>query len=104
MTPERYQQVKEIFYAALDVAPQERTTFLAEACANDQELAREVKSLLASHEGAEDFIETPAAQSITQFETAETDSLIGQKIGHYQVVRELGQGGMGAVYLAVRND
>ncbi len=105
MSPERYRQVKVLFQAVLDVAPSARAAWLDEACAHDEELRREVESLLASHNDAGEFIEAPAVEAVTRPELeAEPQTLVGQRIGPYQVMREIGHGGMGAVYLAVRAD
>src|SRR5881628_3695646 len=100
MTPEQWQRVKEVFEAALDHEPSERSSFVGQACAGDESLRSEVKSLLSSYEQEKSFMETPAAalaaQSLVKEESA---ALVGQQIGHYQIIRELGRGGMG-VYLA----
>ena len=106
MTPERYRQVKQIFQAALEVQPRARAAWLAEACANDDELRGEVESLLVSHDEAGEFIEVPAAAVITQpyADKDDTASVVGQRIGPYQIIREIGHGGMGTVYLATRAD
>jgi serine/threonine protein kinase len=95
MTPERWRITKRIFDAAsaLDVA--ERLKFLDEACAGDAELRREVESLLAAHDDADSRYESPILV---------VDPLIGRQMGAYQIIRKLGAGGMGAVYLASRAD
>ena len=101
MTPEQWHRVKEIFEAALGRAPEERSAFLSQACGGDDLLCSEVKSLLSSYEQEKSFLETPAAalaaQSLVKEESA---ALVGQQLGHYQIVREIGRGGMGVVYLA----
>src|SRR6185369_6696886 len=105
MTPEQYQQVKAIFHSALDQSPEQRMAFLKEACADDDPLKTEVESLLRSYERAGDFIERPVFAGFDDFlPTAETRSLIGDRIGPYRVEREIGHGGMGAVYLGIRVD
>jgi serine/threonine protein kinase/tetratricopeptide (TPR) repeat protein len=105
MNPERYRQVKQVFQAVLDVEPTARAAYLREACAQDEELQREVESLLASHDDAGEFIEAPAVPARTESDTSnELPSAIGQRIGPYQILRELGHGGMGTVYLATRAD
>ncbi len=109
MTPERWQQVKEIFNAALDRSVDQRETFLDEACGGDLSLRQQLERLINSHEQAGDFIEAPAAASQDSLLTDEAvtlqpDPMIGRQIGAYRLVREIGRGGMGAVYLAVRAD
>ncbi|MBA3255946.1 MAG: serine/threonine protein kinase, partial [Pyrinomonadaceae bacterium] len=100
MKPERWQQVKELFESALECAPDERAAFLDQACDGDESLCREVESLLASFDEGESFMERPAvALAAESLAGSRSESLIGQAIGHYQVIREIGRGGMGEVYL-----
>lgn len=97
MTPERWQQIEKILQTALDLPSNERADFLDKACADD-ELRREVESLLAREDSAEHFIET-AAMKVVARGLAEAD-LSGKKISHYQILKPIGEGGMGKVYLA----
>ena len=60
MKPERWQQINDLFQSAAERAPEERASFLDEGCHGDEGLRREVESLLASYERAENFIESPA--------------------------------------------
>src|SRR6185503_1426225 len=101
MTPERYRQIGELFHRALELAPTERMSFLDGECGNDLELRRELESLIASHDGASDFIGSPAlAVAAELLVNNETDDLIGKTVGRYSVRSLLGVGGMGRVYLA----
>jgi serine/threonine protein kinase len=100
MTPERWQKVKEIFQAALDRAPGERSVFLEGACGGDKSLRKEVESLLASHEKDGSFIDSPAYEARAGILAGDPELTVGQKIGHYQILSTLGKGGMGEVYLA----
>jgi serine/threonine protein kinase len=101
MTPERWQQLKQIFQSALERNPAERSAFLSQACGNDPALRSEVESLIASHDQAGESIEAIAAEAATEMLSADrTSSIVGKQIGHYQVLSHLGRGGMGEVFLA----
>jgi serine/threonine protein kinase/tetratricopeptide (TPR) repeat protein len=116
MNPERWKQIEAVFQAALDLPPDERSKFIAEACADDKDLCKQVEVLIRQHDEAGDFIEAPAFAAITGFRTvghSDVDTLmtdrfddpsIGRSVGAYRIVREIGRGGMGAVYLAERAD
>ncbi len=105
MTPERWQQIKPLFEQALERPAGQREQFLAQACAGDAILRAQLETLLQSHEEASTFIERPAlAQTPHLFDMPSEDSLIGQTVGPYKPLREIGQGGMGRVYLGVRAD
>ena len=98
MNEQNWQNVKEIFLAALEKQGGEREDFLSKI--GDDGVRAEVESLLTSHEDIEDFIETPA------FEIGEIFSLDQSEkhFGNYKIIREIGAGGMGAVFLAERDD
>ncbi len=105
MQPERWDKVDDLFGAALERAPHERATFLARACAGDETLRVEVETLLLAHRAAGDFIQAPAFDAgVALLKQQEQNAQSGRVIGAYQIIRELGQGGMGAVYLAARAD
>ena len=101
MTPERHQQIGEIYHAALELAPKQREYFLARACVGDDTLLREVESLLASNEQAGDFIRSPALEVAADLlNTEHAGVLAGKSLGPYKILELLGSGGMGEVYLA----
>jgi eukaryotic-like serine/threonine-protein kinase len=89
--------------AALGVPPRERAAFVSRQCGGDDELRAEVLSLLASHEDAGDFLEEPVVD-LKGAEPPPPGDLVGTRVGAWELVREIGRGGMGAVYLAVRAD
>ena len=100
----RWQQIKGIFYPALDLPVPERGSFVGEKCAGDETLKEEIERLLIAHEAAEDFIESPTV-AVKNLVSAETiSSPVGRTIGAYRIEKEIGRGGMGAVYLAARAD
>ncbi len=98
MTPERWQQVKALFDQAVACDPARRDDFLREACAGDTELHAELISLLR-YGSVGDFLETtPMRRQVLG------DHMIGRAFGVYRIVRQIGRGGMGWVYLATRDD
>ena len=105
MTSESWQKVKEIFHAALELSANEREPFIKNACGADENLLKEVETLFEAHDEAERFIEKPAIAPMTDLiEDSASFSREGQIIGAYKIEREIGKGGMGAVYLAERAD
>jgi tetratricopeptide (TPR) repeat protein/tRNA A-37 threonylcarbamoyl transferase component Bud32 len=103
--PARLQAVEAVFHAALEVDARQRDGFLRERCAADESLRQEVEALLAAHETAGGFIETPVATLDEKlFADEAPDRLVGQAIGHWEILKRIGSGGMGAVYLARRAD
>lgn len=100
MTPERWQQVKEIFQSALQHEPGQRSVFLSNACGGDESLRQEVESLITSHEKDGSFIDSPAYEAAAAMLETEQQLKAGQMIGHYEILSTLGKGGMGEVYLA----
>jgi eukaryotic-like serine/threonine-protein kinase len=98
---DRWQKIKELYEAALMRPPNERPSFLNERCDGDEELRREVESLLSFSSSAESFLESPAVGEVADIIIPESEKLeVGKAFGHYEVIRQIGAGGMGEVYLA----
>ncbi len=119
MSPERWQQIEELFQAAVELPINDRKEFLDAKCASDDELRLEVERLLRSDESAEDFIESPIwtdssflntsakkelSDSFVEPSERVSDNYLGRIIGAFRLKKEIGRGGMGAVYLAERAD
>jgi Tol biopolymer transport system component len=94
MTPDRFAEIERICHAALDLPAERRAAFLDAACAGDVNLRAEVESLLAGASGADSLLSAP-------LDVAPPPQLVaGQRLGPYEIVGEIGAGGMGAVYRA----
>jgi serine/threonine protein kinase len=106
MTPERWQQIEQLYHEALERPPNERAAWLASTCGEDAELRHEVELLLAANDQAEGFLTAPAlqlaAQSLAADEkpTQPLSPAIGLQLKHYKILSRIGAGGMGEVYLA----
>ncbi|HEV2707214.1 MAG TPA: protein kinase [Pyrinomonadaceae bacterium] len=101
-------KVEEIFLSSLEREPEARPAHLDAVCGGDPRLREEVESLLAWHERAGNFIEAPAVAFAPGLFSDATGacgpSFTGRHVGQYRIERELGRGGMGAVFLARRAD
>lgn len=101
-----WKRVNEIVLDALEIDESNRLGFVEERCLDSPEIKREVEAMLAAESDAEQFFGEPAAINYAGFLPLEDnpEALAGQEIGNYRIIRELGQGGMGPVYLAERAD
>ena len=102
MSPERWQEIEEVFQAAVEMPPPERAPYLDDRCGTDPELRNEVMKLLASDDSAADFIEVPiwtdsrflntsAKKEISnsldqQFNNGDRDNFLGKQIGVYKLL------------------
>jgi len=100
VTSDRWKEINRIYDAAVEVEEKERASFLQNACGEDVELRREVESLLAYDQQAQQFIDRPALQLAAEKLAVDPPSLVGRQLGPYQILGVLGAGGMGEVFTA----
>jgi serine/threonine protein kinase len=98
MDPERWKRIDEIFHAALHREASERAEFLVQACEGDDILRSEIEGLLESHEKESSLFENPAADLAA--EVLAKQGIHQGNIAHYRILKKIGSGGMGEVYLA----
>lgn len=105
MEPQLWQKVNDLFFEVLKLAPERRNAFLAEACRGDEPLCKEIETLLSAHQQVDGFIDGSALHIGAQLLVVHEQGLLeGRKIGPYRLVRHIGSGGMGSVFLAERED
>src|SRR5262245_20524511 len=101
MSPEQWKKLDALFHEVLELQGEARAIHLAKVCSDDEELREEAMRLIAAHEREGSFIDSPifaGPEGLTNDE--DNESPVGRRIGPYQVVSLLGQGGMGKVYLS----
>jgi serine/threonine protein kinase/tetratricopeptide (TPR) repeat protein len=101
-SPARWRRIKELFYAAIEQSPAQRSEYLRQICGEDLELCQEVESLLASSVGAE--ASTLSAVNVSQAGVPPKDFFLGRRLGPYRILTQIACGGMATVYLAERAD
>jgi serine/threonine protein kinase len=104
MTPERWKQVEQIFFKAIELPQEKRPSFLLAECGDDSELFCEVESLLHQEDETGAIMKTIISHAADSFTRKGIENLKGKRIGAYRLIDLIGKGGMAEVYKAVRDD
>ena len=104
MTPEELSHIRRIYEQALAMSGSAREAHLRQECQDEEQIRAEIDRLLEAHKNIPSWLERPVLGSAPPFATENSPSLEGRNLSGYTLIREIGRGGMGSVYLAERSD
>jgi eukaryotic-like serine/threonine-protein kinase len=104
MTPEELSRIRRIYEQALPISGPAREDYVRRECQEEDGIRVEVERLLKAHDHVPDWLDRPALGAAREFATFDRPTLEGRNLSGYTLIREIGRGGMGAVYLADRSD
>ena len=104
MTPEELGRIRRIYEQALPMSGSAREDYIARECRDDTSIRTEVERLLKAHGNVPTWLKRPAVGAATAFAAFDPPKLDGRSLSGYTLIREIGRGGMGCVYLAERSD
>src|SRR4030095_10358821 len=96
----RWRDAEAVFHRAVELHERDRTNYIRTACEGDQELSKEVYSMLRSYENSDSFLEDTVFLGGFQILQAQHEQLAGKRLGRYEIIKLIGTGGMGEVFLA----
>ena len=104
MTPEELGRIRRIYEQALAMSGAARETYLRHECQNEQDIRAEIEKLLTAHDNIPDWLDRPVLGAERTIATFNPPKLEGRRLSGYTLIREVGRGGMGSVFLAERSD
>ncbi len=104
MTPEELGRIRAIYEQILPMNESDREAYIRRECPDEENIRAEIERLLTAHDNVPDWLERPIVAALREFATFASPKLEGRRLSGYTLIREIGRGGMGSVFLAERSD